>query len=94
MITFIKNLNHFNGDARLYELSKPIKYDDEKETSFIVISAVIASYSGAETYIFPSDKKGKILNWTELKGSFRGELNHEKALEHFSMEHDPERSTQ
>lgn len=77
----------WRGDARLYRLSTPIEYtnwtDDEEEfleTSFVIVSGVNAFETGLETYIFPSDKKGKPLNMTELRGSFRGSINHEKAL--------------
>lgn len=33
-----------------------------------------------ETYIFESDNEGNIKDWSELEGSFRGEINHERAL--------------
>jgi len=39
--------------------------------------------SPTETYIFPSNEEGKVLSWMELPGSFRGEINHEKALDGF-----------
>jgi hypothetical protein len=37
--------------------------------------------SGPETYIFPSDETGKVIDWGELDGSYRGGLSHEKAIE-------------
>lgn len=37
-------------------------------------------FSGPETYIFPADKTGEIVNWSELDGSFKGGLDHEQAL--------------
>jgi hypothetical protein len=33
-----------------------------------------------ETFIFESDSKGNVENWSELRGSFKGELNHIRAL--------------
>ena len=76
---FIKEMNNFKGDARLYKLSKPIHFDDEK-TNYVIVSGANAMFSGPETYIFPSDKDGKILDWGELPGSFRGSIDHETAM--------------
>jgi len=33
-----------------------------------------------ETFVFPADSNGKIISWTELPGSFRGDLDHKKAI--------------
>ncbi len=91
---FIKELRGFTGDAYLYELSESVKYstwieeDEEDEsgerlktafTSFVVVSGCYA-YGYPETYIFPSDSQGKILNWGELIGSFQGDIDHKRAL--------------
>jgi hypothetical protein len=85
----------FRGKASLYRLSHPVSYyfyddncnfyDDNckeihKETSYVIVSAVIAMFSGPETYIFPTTETGEILNWGELDGSYRGGLNHDTAL--------------
>ena len=86
---YIKKMKKW-GDANLYQLSEPLEYDkpwdDEdktpaKETSYVVVSAVIALYSGAETYIFATDKDGNVLDWGELDGSYRGGLSHDEALQ-------------
>lgn len=82
---FLKNLN-MKGDAKLFELSSPVEYDEAEETKFVVVSAVIAMYSGAETYIFPANEEGEILDWGELDGSFRGGLDHEQALSNAGYE--------
>ena len=78
------NLEHFNGEARLYRLSEPIgwgyDYDTgqyEKTTEYVIVSAVVAFGDGPETYIFPADAEGIVLDWSELDGSYRGDLNHE-----------------
>lgn len=42
-----------------------------------------------ETYIFPADKDGNVLEWIELNGSFKGELNHERALREAGYEVQP-----
>ena len=78
----IKN-DSFSGDARLYHLSAPVTYydgDTEQKSDYVVVSATMVPYSGPETYIFPADETGAILNWCELNGSFRGGLDHERAL--------------
>lgn len=58
-----------------YKLNKPYEGYD-----YVIISATYTSDHGDETYIFGADKKGKILNWSELKNSFTGEQNINKAL--------------
>ena len=80
-------LPNFTGDARLYRVEPPISLDNEwdedasDETSeYVVVSAVVAMFSGPETYIFPADADGRVTDWGELRGSFRGALDHEAAL--------------
>ncbi len=65
----------WKGDARLYKLSPPLKGYD-----FVVVSATTVPNQGPETYIFPSEPDGQPAHWTELPGSFRGGLDHDKAL--------------
>jgi len=86
---FVRQIEGFRGDARLYCLSESVEYgewDKEKEeridktTSYVVVSAVVAPFPGPETYIFPASEDGGVLNWSELEGSFRGGLDHVKAL--------------
>ena len=80
---FIKELDGWTGEARLYKVTPPTKYDELEEgetTDFVVVSATFAAFSGSETYIFPSDSEGNVLDWGELPGSFRGEHNHKRAL--------------
>jgi hypothetical protein len=92
---FVKNVTkHFLGTAILYEFEPPIEYDgswDDKPillpAKYVVVSAV-CTYSGPETFIFPSDENGKVLSWTELEGSIVGELNIEKALSNAGYEID------
>lgn len=82
---FVKDIKGFTGDARLYKLNPPIEYDGESH-KYVIVSATNAMFSGPETYIFPADKKGKIINWGELPGSFQGECNHREALENAGYE--------
>lgn len=81
---FVKRLTGWRGDARLFRVSPPVRFTDledrVRETSYVVVSATFAPFTGPETYIFPADERGEVLDWIELEGSFRGGLDHEKAL--------------
>lgn len=77
----------YNGVAEqiLWKVTPAVRYteigsDEKIETSFVVTSATVAVFSGSETYIFPANASGEILNWMELPGSYRGELDHERAI--------------
>ena len=84
--TFIRDINPgARQTQRLYKVYPPTYYDEgidgiRRETQHVVVSAVDAMFSGPETYIFPADEDGKVLDWCELDGSFRGALNHDAAL--------------
>ena len=73
--TFIKELEGFNGEAKMYRLDPQLEGHE-----LVAVSAVIAMFSGPETYIFPCDENGVVTDWGELNGSFRGALDHEQAL--------------
>ena len=47
---------------------------------YVIVSAVMAPYSGPETYIFPADEDGRALSMLEMSGSFKGALDHAQAL--------------
>lgn len=85
----MQNLSGWQSRATLYVLSRPVKYEhwDDKTnervsrtTKYVIVSAVVAMFSGPETYIFPADKYGNVLSWSELDGSLRGTLDHSVAL--------------
>lgn len=82
--TFVKQMEGFIGDARLYKLSEAVDADGWANsvvtTDYVVVSAVVVPFSGPETYIFPADGEGRITSWSEMKGSFRGGLDHARAL--------------
>lgn len=65
----------FCGEARLFKMEPPLE-----KHKYVVVSAVVAEFSGPETYIFPANKKGEIKDWGELEGSQRGTLSHEDVL--------------
>lgn len=81
--TRIKNLPRptASESASLYQLDPPLEGHE-----FVVVSAVNVPSSGPETYIFGADKEGRIVDWSELDGSFRGGLDHVAALENAGYE--------
>ena len=78
----ITTLDGWQGDARVYELDPPLD-DDPEHWRYVIVSAVVAIFSGPETSIFPAEKRGDMfetVNMLELDGSFQGALDHKKAL--------------
>lgn len=73
--TFIKDLDCFTGEGKMYRLDPPLDGNE-----FVAVSAANVIFSGPETYIFPCDENGNVTSWGELEGSFRGSLDHEKAI--------------
>jgi len=88
--TLIRNkVAGFRGSAKLYRVEPPVAYSVytggglvESKTDHVIVSAVPAAFDTgeSETYIFPADPSGEILNWGELEGSFRGDMDHDRAL--------------
>lgn len=89
--TFIESLSGFRGNVKLYRVQPSVTYPavnpdsgewdyEGGDTEYVAVSAVNVEYSGPETYIFPADEQGEILSWGELAGSYRGGLDHAKAL--------------
>lgn len=85
--TFVRKVEGNRADQCLWRLSEPYvlnRYEDEPlSVDYVITSAVVAPYSGAETYVFAANEDGKVLDWGELRGSFRGELNHDEAIAGF-----------
>lgn len=87
-----------NGAQQIVvELPRPIPYNWDRETEkfteetkYIIVSAIPSPYSGPETYAFPADKEGNVLNYGELDGSMRGTLSHEEVLRNMGYELDRE----
>jgi hypothetical protein len=84
--TFVKHQTSRSGaDQRLYRVSPEVTWggwsDDvaANRSDHVVVSAVVA-YSGPETFIFPADENGKVIDFGELQGSFQGGLDHNEAL--------------
>lgn len=82
---FIKDLTGWSGEAKLYELNPPLaeasfQQDVPNAYRYVVVSSTVAIITGPETYIFGSDEEGGNVNFCELPGSFRGDLDHKQAL--------------
>lgn len=69
----------FRGTAKVYAVCPPIAYDGGKTTAFMVASATVAVFD-VETYLFPSDITGRVLDWCELPGSYQGGMDHAEAV--------------
>ena len=85
--TFVRNIIGWRGDAKLYRVAPPVSYGYDSDadgaegtTDHVIVSAARVPFSGPETYIFAADAAGKVINWAEMPGSFRGDLDHEAAL--------------
>ena len=73
---FVRHLDGYHGDARLYRVEPRLE-----GFRHVIVSAIDPiMLEQPETYIFGADHYGKVLAWRELDGSFRGGINHKKAL--------------
>jgi hypothetical protein len=82
---FIRKIDGWRSDARLYKLDTPVEYDSRFDdgtqfTDHVIVSGVYVAMSGPETYIFPATPEGSALNMHELVGSFQGAIDHARAL--------------
>lgn len=94
--TMIRELKSFRGHAVLFKLEPPYvgvavykaSTEQPKTISHVVVSCVVAFGFGGcpETYIFPANSEGEVLDWGELEGSFRGEFDMERALKGLGYE--------
>lgn len=71
----------------LYQIDPVAHFVDWKgdlvPVEYVVVSALPAAFDTGEpeTYIFESDESGKVLDWSELPGSFRGGLDEDRAIQ-------------
>ena len=79
--TFVKQRNG-TGDGRVYRLDPPMVAESGTAHQYVWVSAVdsFAHEPTHETYIFPSDAEGNVVDWCEQEGSFQGGCDHAKAL--------------
>ena len=74
--TFIRAVEGFRGDARLYRLTPTLD-----GCKFVIVSATSLPFiGGCETFIFPASSEGEVTNWGELDGSYKGGMDHIEAL--------------
>lgn len=87
--TLIESRSNHSGEARLYRVEPPMRYAKEydadwnpvyADTEYVVVSAVTSEYTGSETYIFPANQEGTVIDCDELHGSYCGGLDHAEAL--------------
>lgn len=76
MNKFAKKIKELPNNKILWEVFPRI--DGNK---YVITSASDVGPSGPETYVFPSNEKGEIIDWGELPGSYRGDLVHKKCFE-------------
>jgi hypothetical protein len=80
------DLTGFRGHAALYQVTPPMassSWDGPDAPSqmndFVVVSS--ANVMGRnETYIFPANEKGKVLDWIQMEGSQGGIYSHDDAF--------------
>ena len=85
---------NWKGDARLYRLEPPYVGQDPyssnegdlMQVEYVIVSAATMPFSGPETFIFPASAEGEVQEWLEMEGSFKGGLNHRKALKNIGYE--------
>ena len=70
----VRDLDDFQGTAKLWRIT------GGKRARHVITSAASNMITGPETYVFASNKKGVVTGWSELRGSFRGGLDHMKAI--------------
>jgi len=88
---YLRTLEGYRGEARLYELSESVPYgyhadDSSPTTRFVVVSAANTRDHGPETYIFPSDGVDDIIYFGEMHGSFIGRMDHNEAIRNAGWE--------
>jgi hypothetical protein len=86
---FVKDLDEFTGHAVLYHLNDPLlqeiyNWDNDETTyvphEYVIVSTATVPFSGPETYIFPANEQGEVVDWGELNGSRRGSYSHAEVL--------------
>jgi hypothetical protein len=68
----------------LWKLESPFVDGDHAPVEFLITSAVLVKGESPETYVFAASKDRKVLRYRELPGSFKGDLDHDRAFKGFS----------
>jgi len=92
---FIKNLDGWKSRAKLYRLDPPFVVEKRHEKDeyagtfkFVIVSAVVALFTGAETLVFPATEDGEPIHMLDIAG-FRGTLSHSEVLAEMGYEETP-----
>ena len=79
-----EDLPEFVGHASLYRIFPEVAYDADgvmHTTNYVIVSAV-HDHLIHETFIFPADESGSVIDWGELDGSsLRRAISHQEVLE-------------
>jgi len=77
---FVRRLDK-KGAGRVYRLDPPLLlgYGRNGSAEHVWVSATTVA-GQPETYIFACDPDGQVLDWGELRGSYKGGLDHVEAL--------------
>jgi len=83
--TYLKDLNKGLGSQKLWELDEKMTTADGIDFKHVVSSAISSApdHGGCETFVFPADSNGEIIDWGELAGSQRGTLDHDLVIKEF-----------
>ena len=80
-----RDLPEFVGHASLSGVLPGVAYDADgvtHTTNYVIVSAV-HDHLINETFIFPADESGSVIDWGELDGSsLREAISHQEALEY------------
>lgn len=79
--TFIRDLQDTHDNAKLWKLSRPFRPEYSDRSVEYVVSSAVHVLGIPESVLYSADSNGEVLSWSELPGSFRGDLNHQEAID-------------
>lgn len=77
--TYLGKANGMSGDARLYRCEPALLTYDGDSVEYVISSAVDNAFA-TETYLFPANPDGDVVDWMEMPGSRRGVVDPEYVL--------------
>ena len=89
---FIREVEGWRGRVNLYRLDPPLvrepQYEDDEYSGtfeYVLVSAVIAPFSGAETLVFPATEDGEAVHMLDIAG-LGGTLSHSEVIKDMGYE--------
>jgi hypothetical protein len=81
--TYISNDPEMRGDARLYRVDPAMETYRGDSHEYVIVSAIHSAFDTgrSETFIFPANEHGDVVDWVEMPGSRRGVFDCEGVLE-------------